>query len=140
MPITYVEHPETKSVEFTVEGHMSREDYDKVIEPMQAFIDTHGTIRMIEVVKSFTGFDPSVLLPGIQFDLRNMRHISHVAVVSDIGWFSPFIRAASAVTPLQIRSFSMDEIDAARAWIADPDGEEGSPTDEDKDPFDDMPV
>lgn len=121
MPITYIEHPDTKTVEFTVEGHMSREDYDTVITPMQAFIDTHGTIKMIEVVKSFTGFDPSILLPGVAFDIRNIMHISHVAVVSDIGWFSPFIHAASAVTPIQMRSFAMRDIDKARAWLTAPD-------------------
>lgn len=121
MPITYTEHPDTKTVEFTVEGHMSRADYDKVVTPMQAFIDTHGTIKMIEVVKSFTGFDPTVLLPGVAFDIRNIRHISHVAIVSDISWFSPFIQAASAVTPIQMRSFAMKDIDKARAWVATPD-------------------
>lgn len=121
MPLTYVEHPETRTVEFTVDGFLSRADYDAVIPAMQAFIDTHGTVRMIEVVKSFGGFDPSVILPGMAFDLRNMHHISHVAVVTDIGWISPFIVAASAVTPIRMRSFAMDQIDAARDWVANPD-------------------
>jgi hypothetical protein len=121
MPITYVEHPETQTVEFTVDGFLSRADYDAVIPSMQAFIDTHGTVKMIEVVKSFGGFDPSVILPGMAFDLRNLRHISHVAVVTDIGWISPFIMAASAVTPVRMRSFGLGQIDAARAWLADPE-------------------
>ena len=119
MPVTYTENPATKTVEFTVSGHMSRADYDKVIAPMEKFIETHGTVKMIEVVESFSGFDPSILLPGIQFDIRNIRHISHVAVVSDIAWFSPFIRLASAVTPIQMRSFALADLDAARAWLAE---------------------
>lgn len=120
MPITYTEMPEIKTVEFTVDGHMGYDDYDSIIAPMQAFIDTHGTIKMIEIVNSITGFDPSVIIPGIKFDLRNIRHISHVAIVTDIGWLSPLIRAASAVTSIEMRSFSMAEIEAARSWIADP--------------------
>lgn len=121
MPLTYVEHPETRTVEFTVEGFLSRADYDAVIPAMQAFIDTHGTVRMLEVVKGFVGLDPTVILPGIAFDLRNLMHISHVAVATDIGWISPFILAASAVTPIRMRSFTLDQIDAARVWLADPD-------------------
>ncbi|SMY08323.1 STAS/SEC14 domain-containing protein [Flavimaricola marinus] len=121
MPVTYVEDPETKTVEFTVDGHISREDYDKIVEPMQKFIDTHGKIKLVEVVKGFTGFDPTVILPGMFFDMRNIMHISHVAVVSDIAWFSPFIQAASAVSPIQMRSFTLAQIDAARRWAADPE-------------------
>lgn len=120
MTLRYTEYPDSKTVEFTVQGHVTREDYDDVIDRLQTFIDTHGRIKMIEVIESFTGFDPSVLLPGIRFDIRNIRHISHVAVVSDIGWMSPLVKAAGALISTRVRMFHLDELDQARAWIREP--------------------
>jgi SpoIIAA-like len=79
--------------------------------------DWHGTIKMIEVVESFDGFDPSVIWPGIKFDFKNIRNISHVAVVSDIGWLSPLAKAAGALLSTKLRAFSISELDDAREWI-----------------------
>ena len=118
MVITYSENDETKTVEFTVAGRITRADYEKVIEPMQAFIDKHGTVKLIEIVKSFDGFESSVLWPGIKFDFQNIRHISHVAIVSDIGWISPLSKAAGALMSTKLRTFEMDDLDQAREWIA----------------------
>lgn len=116
MSLSYVEHPTTKTVEFRIDGKLTREDYDRVIGPMQAFIDAHGTVRVIEIVESFSGFDPAVLIPGIKFDIKNLSHISRVAIVSDIGWFSPLVRAASAITAVEMRMFEMAQLDEAREW------------------------
>ena len=116
MSLSYHEDPDTKTVEFTVRGKLTKDDYERVVTPMQAFIDTHGSVRVIEVVESFSGFDPAVLIPGIQFDLKNLSHISRVAIVSDSGWFSPLVRAASALTAVEMRMFGMEDLEAARHW------------------------
>lgn len=118
MTIQYSENPETKTVEITVADKITHEDYDAVVERMQAFIDTHGTVKLIEVIETFKGFDPSVIWPGIKFDIKNLRHISHVAVVSDIGWIGPLSKAAGAVLTTKLRTFDIAELDAARDWIA----------------------
>lgn len=119
MSLTYTEYPDDAIVEIRVEGHLTREDYDAVIEPLQDFIDAHGTIKLIEIIDSFTGFDPSTVWAGMKFDFRNIRHVSHVAVVSDIGWMGPVAKAAGAVISSDVRTFDMDELDAARAWVRD---------------------
>lgn len=117
MSVTYTEIPEKKRVEFTVGGHISKADYEQIARPMEAFIDTHGTVQMIEVVDTFSGFDPSMLLPGIKFDIKAIPHISHIALVTDIGWISPIARAVGALLPARLRVFPRDELDAARAWL-----------------------
>lgn len=118
MTITYSEDDETRVAEITVSGKITREDYDAAVAPMQAFIDRHGTVKFIEIVESFEGFDPSILWPGIKFDWHNIQHISHVAVVTDIGWMGPMSKAAGALISTKLRVFDMDDVDEARAWIA----------------------
>ncbi|CUX79746.1 MAG: SpoIIAA-like protein [Roseibaca calidilacus] len=118
MTIEYREDDATRTAEVLVRGKITMEDYTAAVEPMQAFIDRHGTVKFIEVIESFSGFDPAVLWPGIKFDWRNISQISHVAVVSDLGWVGPLSKAAGALISSQVRFFQLDELNAARAWIA----------------------
>lgn len=117
MTVQYFEDPEEGYVELTVSGRVTREDYDAVIDRMQRFIDEYGRMKLIEVIESLEGFDPSVIWPGIKFDFKNLRHISHVAVVSDIGWIGPMSKAAGALISTKLRTYDRDELEAARAWI-----------------------
>ena len=117
MTIQYSEDPETRTVELTVADRITHEDYDAVADRLQAFIDTHGTIRLIEVIETLEGFDPAMIWPGIKFDMKNLRHISHVAVVSDIGWIGPVSKAAGAVLTTKLRTFDLADVEAARKWI-----------------------
>jgi SpoIIAA-like len=117
MSITYTEDAATKTFEITMKGRVTRADYDSIVDRLQAFIDRHGTVRMVEIIESFGGFDPSVLYQGTKFDFKNIRHISHVALVTDIGWLTPLAKATGALTSTTLRTFDMDQIEAARDWI-----------------------
>ena len=96
MNVTYSENDATKTAEIVVDGHVRSEEFDQIAPRMQAFIDRHGTIRLIEIINKMDGFDPSLMWKGAKFDFKNLRHISHCAVVSDIGWMSPMTKAAGA--------------------------------------------
>lgn len=121
MPCTMTEHPGTRVVELVVDGRVTQDDMDRLLPRMEAFIDAHGTVKLIEVVKDFAGFDASVIWPGIKFDFQHLRHVSHVALVSDIGWMTPLTKAAGAFMSTRIRIFTMDQMEDAVAWINDPD-------------------
>ncbi len=115
--LTYAEYPEDKVIELCLEGRVTREDYNACVGQLQDFIDAHGTVKMGEITDSFTGFDPSTIWDRIKFDFRNIKHISHVAVVSDIGWISPASKAAGARISTQLRMFDMDHPQEARDWV-----------------------
>lgn len=119
MSISYTECDITHVAEIVVSGHITWEDYEQVITKMQAFIDRHGSVKLVEIVESFSGFDPSVLVPGIKFDWRNIQHVSHVAVVTDIGWMGPLSKAAGALMSTKLRTFDLAHLEEARVWIAD---------------------
>lgn len=118
MTVKYIEDADTKTVELTVSGKVTREDYDRIADRMQSFIDAQGTVKLIEVTESLDGFEPSVIWPGIKFDFRNLRHISHVAVVSDIGWIGPVSKAAGALMSTKLRTYDLADLDEAREWVA----------------------
>ncbi len=122
MTLSYIEYPDTKTVEIHVDGKVTREEFDTIIVGMGRFIQNYGEIKLLESIATFkVGMDMHMLWEGVKFDMKNIRHISHCAVVSDIGWISPMSKAAGAFMSTKLRTFNMDEIDAARAWLKDPD-------------------
>lgn len=125
MALTYTEDANSKVMEIRLDGRVTRADFDAIKDRVQAFIDAHQPVRMVEIIDSFEGFEPSVLWPGIKFDIRNIRHISHVAVVSDIGWISPLSKAAGAVVSTRLRTFDMAHLDDARDWVRSADADQG---------------
>ncbi len=120
MPVTYNASDETKTVELTVSGKVTQSDWDAVAPQFEKFVEKNGTIRLVEIIESFKGFDPSLLWEGIKLDFKVIPHISHCAVVSDISWISPISKAAGAVMSMQLRTFPLAQVDDARAWIANP--------------------
>lgn len=120
MSLDYQEFADDKLVELTVDGKVTRAEFDEIAPKIEAFIAEHGTIKLIEVVHHFGGMEMSAMWEGIKFDRQNVKHISHCAVVSDISWISPLTKAASAFLSTKLRTFDLAELDAAREWIGNP--------------------
>lgn len=120
MSVSYIEHDDQKLIELTVDGTISRTDFEELIPKMQAFIEKHDSIRLIEIIKKLEWPSADTLgmfWEGFKFDLYAIPRISHCAVVSDIGWMSPMAKAAGAVVSTKLRTFDLSELDAAQDWI-----------------------
>jgi len=121
MTITLSEHPNEGYIEIGVTGRVTEADMNAALPQIERFIEKHGTVRIVEVIAGFEGFDLAAVRPGIAFDLKHLSHITHAAVVCDRGWMGPVSRLVGAMLPVKVRTFSSDECDAARAWAANPD-------------------
>ena len=111
--------PETKTFEFTISGKLTSEDFDALAGPLEDFVEEHGKIKLLEIIEDFKGFDPTTFWKGMTFDIKIIPHITHCAVVSDMGWISPLTKAAGAFMATKLRTFDIAELDAARAWLAE---------------------
>ena len=122
MACIYTEHETLPVAEIRVDGHVTEHDMDEILPRMEAFIERHGTIRIIEVIERLEGFDPTTILDGMKFDIKHLRNISHAAIVSDIPWVSFMTTAVALVMPVTVRMFPMSRTDEARRWAEDPSG------------------
>lgn len=116
MACSYSEHASEPVAEIRVVGRVTQHDMDELLPKLEAFIKRHGSIRFVEIIEKFEGFDPTTILDGLKFDLNHFSDVTHAAVVSDIGWIGVMTRAASMVMPITIRAFTMDELENAREW------------------------
>ena len=107
-------------VEIVVDGHVSRAEFDAVAARLEAAIARHGKLRVLEVVETFGGIDPSAFWADLKFGLRHLDHFSRCAVVSDQHWIETFAKGVDKVIRCEIRHFPPEQIDAARAWLRAP--------------------
>jgi hypothetical protein len=119
--LQYREDSDNGIVEITIETKITQEDFNRVAGQMEAFINAHGKIKILEEIRHFSGCDASVLWEGIKFDMKHLKHYSHCAVVCDEGWVGPIARAAGAMISCKVRVFPPDQIDEARQWLKSPD-------------------
>ncbi|MDG5498728.1 STAS/SEC14 domain-containing protein [Marinobacter sp. BGYM27] len=118
MTAQYIEHPDIKTVEIVVDGKFTADDLNTMVPKMKAFIEQHGKVKVLEIVRDFGGFDFAALKDGIKFDMEHLKDYSHCAVVSDSGWVGPVARVMSKFLDLEVRVFKASEEPDARAWIA----------------------
>jgi hypothetical protein len=51
--------------------------------------------------------------------LKDPRTWEKIAVVGDKDWLAHVLKAFGWMIPGEVRAFHLDELDAARAWVAD---------------------
>ena len=55
--LSYKEHDNAQAVEIVLSGRISTEEFDRVAGNLEAFIDRHGQVRLLEIVRDFEGMD-----------------------------------------------------------------------------------
>jgi hypothetical protein len=104
-------------IEITVDGRITRAEFDDVAGRLEAAIARHGKVRVLEVVKSIGGIDPGTFWADVRFALRHLSDFSRCAVVSDRRWIEALATGVDKLVACEIRHFPPDQTAAARAWL-----------------------
>jgi len=107
----------TNLVEITVEGHVSKEEFDRVAAALEEAIDEHGSVRVLNVIKSFEGMDVAAFWEDIRFGFRHLNDISCVAVVTDTAWIKWWSELVEPFISAEVKVFDANDLAAARAWL-----------------------
>lgn len=110
--------PDSNIVEFVVDGEISKEEFDRVLAHMEGEIQTHGSIRLLEELRSIGKFPISRLWDDLKFSFEHLKDIERCAVVGQSRWLESWTKVGDAFTTCPVRYFSIDDIDDARAWLA----------------------
>lgn len=116
--LEYRELDNAKTVEITVSGHVSTDEFDRTAERLEAFIARHGQIRVLEVIRSFDGMDAKAFWHDIRFSLRHLKDFSRCAVICEASIFDLWSELVSPFMSCEVRQYRPEEIEAARRWLA----------------------
>lgn len=100
-------------------GKVSREDYEKVLEPLIDDARREGRrIRFLyQVGPEFEGFTPEAAWEDAKVGMRYLRSFAACAVVTDRDWIRDSTRIASFFIPCPVRVFSNQELPKALEWL-----------------------
>lgn len=117
--LAFTSIPGSNIVEITVDGDVSRADFDAVISEINSKIDDYGSVDIIEVIRSIGSVPPSVFRDDLVWAFRYWKKIGRAAVVSDKDWIENLVKMIRPFVKAEVRPFDLDELEEARAWLRD---------------------
>lgn len=103
-------------IELTVDGRIDQQHYQQAVDAIDALLKTHKKIDVVEIVRDLGWIEPEVWWKDLVFHLTHGNFMRHAAVVSDNGLIGPLTRMFAPLYPTAIRTFRLDELEAARSW------------------------
>lgn len=105
---------------FEVDGVMSSEQMPQVIQRVEQYLNEHDNVRLLNRIKHFGGFDPSILFQSglVSMKLSAMEKVERYAIVGAPGWMSKIIDTMNPVFPdIEMRTFALDQEADAWQWL-----------------------
>jgi SpoIIAA-like len=109
---------------FRASGKVTREDYTGVfLGPLKQKVDSGEGIRLLfQVGPEFDRFATGALVEdtktGWNLGVLHPDAWKRVAFVTDVHWMTQATHAFAWMMPGELRTFSLEEFDDAKAWIA----------------------
>ncbi|MDG2535687.1 STAS/SEC14 domain-containing protein [Sphingomonas sp. HITSZ_GF] len=114
--MTFETDSEAGVIEFTVDGEVSRAEYDAAAAEMDTVIARHGKLNAVAVVRNFAGMELAAWWKDISWGVGHLTKLGRIAVVTDIGWIIAASRATSWMVPGEQKLFTPEELEQARSW------------------------
>jgi hypothetical protein len=119
------------TVGFRASGTITRADYhDLILGPVHAGLDAvdGGKLNLIGATDDDVhGIDLGALWEDTKaagtIGLKHRSDWGRIAMVSDKEWLRKALAGFGWLTPGELRAFDADQLDAARAWIAETAGD-----------------
>jgi hypothetical protein len=110
------------TIGFRASGKLSRADYRDVLEPVLRAAAEAGEIRMVFMITDFDGLEPGAWYDDIKtgFGIGFGHHSAwkRSAIVTDVEWLTKAFRFFAWVTPGEVRTFALNELEDAMSWVA----------------------
>jgi SpoIIAA-like len=112
------------TIGFRASGELTRDDYETtLLPPLREAVESEEPIRLLfELGPDFEKFSPGALLAdtktGVTLGLGHLSAWRRTALVTDVEWIRRAVELLGWMTPGELRLFSTEEADEARAWVA----------------------
>jgi len=117
MAVELVENAEARTLEVSVSGKLSVEDYETLEPGVDKLIESSGKIKILFLMHDFHGWDLGAVWEDIKFATRHCRDIEKVAMVGEKTWEKWMATICKPFTMSSIKYFDAGQDDAARQWL-----------------------
>lgn len=109
------------AIGFEARGRVTRAERKRLIEPrIGAALASGGRVRLLYVAgRDFAGYEDGGLFDDAVFGTRHFTAFQKIAFVADEGPYDRAVAALEGLMPAALRTFAPDELDAAKAWLAE---------------------
>jgi len=108
---------DTNVLEFTLDGSMTRPEFNQLIVQAEEMIETFDKIRVVEIIKGTTKVTPNAILPEQKWEPTHLKHLTHLAVVTDQKLNESMVTPFRLFINAEIKLFKLNELEDARYWI-----------------------
>lgn len=112
--------PETNIIELTVDGQITEEEFDDILDILEDTIREHESIRVLNIIRSLGEFPTipfSRVWDDVRFGLQHFSEVSRAAVVSDLPWLETMVKVVQPLLKAEVRWFPESQLETARAWL-----------------------
>lgn len=103
-------------------GKLNKDDYVETLEPVLAEAAQTGELRLVFVLTDFEGLAPGAWIEDVKTGLhvwvRDHAAWKRFALVTDVEWVAKGTRMFAWLTPGEVKTFGLGELDAAKDWAA----------------------
>ena len=122
MTLVTKEYDNAQAVEIVLKGRVSTEEFDSVASKLEAFIQRHGQVRVLEIIKDFEGMDAVAFWHDIKFSLRHLNDFSRMAVVCNPDTHHLWSSLVAPFMSCTVEHFVPGQEETARDWLMWPEG------------------
>ena len=105
-------------MEVDLHGKLSREDYEMFVPETERMIQEYGKIRILVKMHAFHGWEPGALWEDMKWNARHFNQIERLAVVGEQTWHKWMTGFCRPFTSAEVRYFTDDQLEDARAWLS----------------------
>ena len=103
-------------IEMTVDGDINVPDFEAAVQAIEDVIAKHDRVNVVEIIRRIGTMPPGLWWRDVKYSLSHLDKFGRCAVVTEKGWIGPLARFFAAFTRVEIRTFPMADLEAARAW------------------------
>ena len=104
---------------FEILGKITEPDIEWMAGAVDAAFKAQGEIDMLLVMRRYDGAEVGALFDGeaIKVQFQSLVHVRRYAVVGAPAWARAMIELFDKVSPVDAKTFDIEDEAAARAWI-----------------------
>lgn len=106
---------------FSLEGTVTADDYHKVLIPVaESALKAGGKLRLLILAgHEFKGYAAGAMWDDAGFGFKHFFDFERIAFVTDNETYGTMVRTFGVIMPAMTRVFSVADLAAAKAWLAE---------------------